>query len=609
VKHAVFLFPLIGLTAVVGSSRIALAADPGDVAINEIAWMGTTSSTADEWVELRNNTQTTINLSGWSLEATDGTPVIALSGTIPPYGYVLLERTDDTSVPEVTAHQIYTGAMENGSEVLELRDDTNTLIDEVDDWHAGFNASGVSVSMERVDPLSSGTDSANWADALDTYSGGSGTPGAVNSNYSDGTGVDDGCDYPESLEITAINIGQGDATLIATPTRLLLADAGESYWNSHNDAAKVADVIADKYGVSCDTLDYVIISHLHLDHIGYITAEENEDGDLLNSTGGVFVEGQSLMDPAFLAGFAYLVEEEGFVVGQTLFRDYVTHNPNPDPSEGGSKTYRNWRAYLASPEGEASFNPTTAALGSHQVDLGTVDGVPVELDIVLVDGATPANQNGCNPATYFDGYPLRGDRTGDSVPPSENDLSVAFIVSLGAFQAFVGGDTSGENYASGWGYRYHDTETCLAEDSIVQDAYGGHLEVLRVNHHGSSHSTNQTFVDTFSPLVAIFSVGDNNSFDHVDTEVLDRVLDVVVGDNSGSVYLTESGAGVTQASDACHTSEILWCAEVADGEYPSSTESNEAGDPGVTIVVHPSGGSFSVQGNPGIAAVTYPSIE
>ena len=32
-------------------------------------------------------------------------------------------------------------------------------------------------------------------------------------------------------------------------------------------------------------------------------------------------------------------------------------------------------------------------------------------------------------------------------------------------------------------YRYHDTETCLAQDPIIQGKYGGHLEVLRVNHH------------------------------------------------------------------------------------------------------------------------------
>src|SRR5687768_7277490 len=67
------------------------------VVVNEIAWMGTSTSTADEWIELFNNTPSAINLAGWSLTAADGTPSIALSGSIPAGGFFLLERTDDTT--------------------------------------------------------------------------------------------------------------------------------------------------------------------------------------------------------------------------------------------------------------------------------------------------------------------------------------------------------------------------------------------------------------------------------------------------------------------------------------------------------------------------------
>lgn len=610
-KRAVVLPTLLVLCACLSATYRAHAFSPaanpapGDIVINEVAWMGTTASTSAEWIELRNNTGSPVPLAGWTLQAADGTPSIALSGTIPAYGYAVLERTSDATVPGITAHQVYTGALGNTGEHLELRDGGSTLIDDVDAWHAGANTT--KATMERVDPLSSGTSTWNWADALTAYSGGLGTPGAMNSNSTDGTGADEGCDYPQTLEVTSINIGQGDATLIATPTRLLLADAGESYWNSHHDASKVATAIREKYGANCDTLDHVVISHLHLDHLGYLTADENEAGQLLNTSGGVLVEGQSLRNPAFLAGLAYLVEVEGFAVGQTFFRDYVTHNPNKPPESGGSKTYRNWRAYLASPEGQASFHPVTVELGNHQIDLGTVGGMPVEVDVILVDGATPSNPNGCDPATYFGSgsHLLRGNRTGDAVPPSENDLSVAFVLSFGDFQLFVGGDTSGENYQSGWGYRYHDTETCLAQDPVVQTKYAGHLEVLRVNHHGSSHSSNQAFIDTFSPKVAIFSVGDNNSFDHVDPAVFERVLAEVVGDNAGAVYMTESGASVTQAADACHPTQPLWCAEVADGEYPITTETNEAGDAGVSIVVAANGASFTVSGNPTLPAAAF----
>ena len=92
-----------------------------DVVLNEIAWMGTLTSASDEWIELFNNSGADIDLAGWTLTAADGTPSIVLSGTIPAGGHFLLERTDDSTIPAVPADQIYTGALTNSGEVLELR--------------------------------------------------------------------------------------------------------------------------------------------------------------------------------------------------------------------------------------------------------------------------------------------------------------------------------------------------------------------------------------------------------------------------------------------------------------------------------------------------------
>ena len=132
----------------------------GDVVLNEIAWMGTTTSPNDEWMELHNNTTGDIDLTGWTLVAQDGTPNIALVGTIPAHGFFLLERTDDTTVPGIPADQIYTGALENGGEVLELRDASNTLHDIVDAWYAGDNTT--KETMDRLDPTAPGDQGSSW---------------------------------------------------------------------------------------------------------------------------------------------------------------------------------------------------------------------------------------------------------------------------------------------------------------------------------------------------------------------------------------------------------------------------------------------------------------
>ena len=119
------------------------AAISPDVVINEIAWMGTTNSANDEWVELYNNTDNSINLDGWQLVAQDGTPKITLSGLIPVNGFYLLERTNEDTVPGISADKIYTGALENSGENLKLYDNLNNIVDEVncsEKWLAGDSA-------------------------------------------------------------------------------------------------------------------------------------------------------------------------------------------------------------------------------------------------------------------------------------------------------------------------------------------------------------------------------------------------------------------------------------------------------------------------------------
>jgi len=136
-----------------------------DVVISEIAWMGTTTSSYDEWIELYNDTDSPIDLTGWSLVATDETPTvnINLSGSIPAGGYFLLERTNDDSVPGVAADLIYTGALSNEGENLILRDGASTIVDQVDcgsGWFSGH--SDGRVPMVRVDTSADGSQAGNW---------------------------------------------------------------------------------------------------------------------------------------------------------------------------------------------------------------------------------------------------------------------------------------------------------------------------------------------------------------------------------------------------------------------------------------------------------------
>jgi PKD repeat protein len=141
--------------------------------INELAWMGSLSGANEEWIELFNGTDVDITLDSWLLESEDGGFSISLSGVVPAQGYFVLERSDDDSIPERSAEQIYSGALSNSGMILKLIDENKNLIDLIDAseaWPAGNNES--KQTMARKDDI--------W---LDSQAAG-GTPGEKN-NYAD----------------------------------------------------------------------------------------------------------------------------------------------------------------------------------------------------------------------------------------------------------------------------------------------------------------------------------------------------------------------------------------------------------------------------------------
>ena len=138
----------------------------------EICWMGTTSSSSDEWIELYNKGTSSVDISGWSIESPDGT-LMTLEGSIPGTGYFLLERTDDDTVSNIEADQIYTGSLLNSGEKLRLKDATGEVIDTANSsgggWPAGLSPSEDPTNwgtMERVD-LSPPEEDGSWAKGAD----------------------------------------------------------------------------------------------------------------------------------------------------------------------------------------------------------------------------------------------------------------------------------------------------------------------------------------------------------------------------------------------------------------------------------------------------------
>jgi PKD repeat protein/DNA/RNA endonuclease YhcR with UshA esterase domain len=201
----------------------------GAVVINEVAWMGTAISANDEWIELRNTSSENINLSGWTLNAADGTPKINLSGLISANGYFLLERTSDHGFPGAAADLIYTGALGNSGENLLLKDGSGNLIDQVDasgGWQAGDN--DLRQPMERLPDGS-------WQTS-DTVGG---TPKMANGDkvQAEEPSLDNSAEQSQKSDSSGLNNGSSDSFVYRASLGAVLInefvsypDASENEW-------------------------------------------------------------------------------------------------------------------------------------------------------------------------------------------------------------------------------------------------------------------------------------------------------------------------------------------------------------------------------------------
>jgi len=266
------------------------------------------------------------------------------------------------------------------------------------------------------------------------------------------------------LTIHHIDVGQGDATLIRHANgKTVLIDAGNT-----GKGKNVVLPFLQSLGVT--SLDYVIASHYHADHIGGL--DEIIEGLSPDSVRSVLDRGSNPPLPTTRA-----------------FSEYWSAAEN---------TNRHYQIALGQTI-ELSDSVTLRCLA--------VDGVVLNFGEV---------QNS------------RKD---------ENNLSIAWSLSLKhstegrtyTFKYFTGGDCGGVTGT------YADLETPLA-------AIAGDVNVLKINHHGSRYSTNQTFLDSLRPEAVVISVGDRNSYGHPTQETLDRLQNA---ESVRFIYQTETGNGGT----------------------------------------------------------------
>jgi beta-lactamase superfamily II metal-dependent hydrolase len=336
------------------------------------------------------------------------------------------------------------------------------------------------------------------------------------------------------LNIYWFDVEQGDAQLIVGPTgRTMLIDLGERAWNatSNTMAKRVAATIQQICGVSGPVhLDYVMASHLHLDHIGYAgnahdaTAYGNGIYELLHPDRLAFTVGELITRDA-----GYWDDDSGNGDGDCEVGTNVEPSPEILWANAGttSSTARRWLCWVDGPVNQRDRahieGNVTVLTGSPWPSYDLGPGVSAEVvmsdaeGVMQVDGTTP----------------VQGNHTAENTPPSENDYSIGIRFQYGDYVYATAGDTDGEYATSGFGYTYNDVEASMI------DAFGD-VATMRVNHHGSGHSSSQVYVDALAPETAVIQCG-NNSYGHPDNRVLDALRQVDNSDGVGAdVYLTNN---------------------------------------------------------------------
>lgn len=150
----------------------------GPVVISEIMWMGSAEDPEDEWIELKNNTDEEVDLSGWNVhyagKGKEGHIEIPHGHSIKADGYFLIlkKKWDETAVnleekPEKDEGMDHVSSMDlkDGGEQLILTDKKGNSSDVAggeDEWFAGEDEEDGKRSMQRKDPQEDGTEEENW---------------------------------------------------------------------------------------------------------------------------------------------------------------------------------------------------------------------------------------------------------------------------------------------------------------------------------------------------------------------------------------------------------------------------------------------------------------
>ncbi|MEO7319115.1 MAG: hypothetical protein ABIZ56_09020 [Chthoniobacteraceae bacterium] len=286
------------------------------------------------------------------------------------------------------------------------------------------------------------------------------------------------------LDIHQINTGTGDAALLVFPDgTTLLLDAGAVDRTGEREPNYDAPQRPNKSSRPGQTivryvqryhpdgaqgvLDYAAITHFHGDHMGTLMPDAPASASGAYKLTGITDVGDALK------------------IRTLLDRDWPDYKY---PAPSGGAMMLNYRAFL-------KWQTEKRGLKVERFEAGRVDQIVLR----KAAGEFPnfeIRNIAANGFVWTGSGTTTRNRFPEGIAPVENNCSLAFRLTYGAFAYFNGGDMAGQlsPNAPAWG----EMESAVAWVTGPVDAYA-------LNHHGTNDSANAFFLSVLQPRIHILS--------------------------------------------------------------------------------------------------------
>ncbi|WP_372368833.1 ComEC/Rec2 family competence protein [Candidatus Uabimicrobium sp. HlEnr_7] len=333
--------------------------------------------------------------------------------------------------------------------------------------------------------------------------------------------------HGESLEIHHFGIGQGDGTLIIAKHAdgqytTILVDAGNSSGKGRAIFRRMQELLGSKY----KRLDCLVVSHLHSDHYGGATELLTAFQEQNWKVGIVIDKGKKTHGVA-----PFIIHDCCY--DSTIGDPYFDNDPVDEFAFRGASL--------------DDFLKKASEFPRKNIDLG-VDLFQLTKKVKTKMKMTCVASN----VKVYKSYGSKYYIDYEAQAHSENDYSYGFLMQFEGFKYFTSGDLGGKAPA------YLDIESLLMNYfKTWPEDKSFHFCALKVNHHGSAHSTNVDFANFTRPTISIIQSA-LRSFSGTqlpNKETIDNLEDV----NSRILYtyLPENGSSYWQGKVKYYKDVVL----------------------------------------------------